>query len=269
MSTEKEKEGKKKIDPELQKHIDALKESEEKVGQLLPVIDSKYGVISGHKRLMANPNWRKKTLDLKSKYDYWKLVANFNIQKEPSKEECMEYVNGAIGALMDERKGITKAEIIAKLEKDSGLSRRKIYEFMDDEFKREYRKLTTDFGGEDESKSSNLEHSKSHKVVLSDLELEQLLILELQKAGVKPETKVPFDRPYNYTKPYFGDVKVGNIVMDISGKSSVEEVEERDEYFRKKGLVPIHFPGPIIKKYAPFVAFLVKSFMSLKYKGES
>jgi hypothetical protein len=42
----------------------------------------------------------------------------------------------------------------------------------------------------------------------------------------------------------------------------VEEVEERDSYFRKKGLYPVHVPGPVIKKYAPFVASLVKSFMS-------
>ena len=149
----KEKESTDQIDEKLQEHIDALKESEAKVGQLLPVIDSKYGIISGHKRLMANPNWRKKTLDLNSKYNYWKLVANFNIQKEPSMEECKEYVNGAIAALMEERPGITKREIIKQLEKDSGLRRTKIYELMNDDFKREWRKLTTVFGAENETDS--------------------------------------------------------------------------------------------------------------------
>ena len=106
---------------------------------------------------------------------------------------------------------------------------------------------------------------------MSDLELEKLLISELEKVGVKPEVKVPFDRPYNYTKPYFGDIKVGNVVMDVKGKSSVEEVEERDKYFMEKGLLPIHFPGPMVKKFAPDIASLVKTFMSFvsKYKVKS
>ena len=81
---------------------------------------------------------------------------------------------------------------------------------MDDEFKREYRKLTTDFGGEDESKLSESRQSKPrvHKVVMSDLQLEELLISELEKAGVEPQTKVPFDRLNKYSRPYCADIKV-------------------------------------------------------------
>ena len=107
---------------------------------------------------------------------------------------------------------------------------------MDDTFKIEYKKLTTDFGGENESESAQRAQSKPrvHKVVMSDLELEQRLILELQKAGVKPETKVPFDRPYKYSQPYFADIVIGRIVIDIKGKSSQEEVDERDKYFMEK-----------------------------------
>jgi len=258
------------MEKKLQEHIDALKESEAKVGQLLPVIDSKYGIISGHKRLRANPNWRRKKLDLDSEYDYWKLVANFNIQKEPSKKECIEYVNGAIAALKKEREGITNAEIIKQLEKDFGFSRSKIYELMGDEFKIEYKKLTTNLGGDDESKESTVRILKKDKG-MSDLELEKLLISELEKVGVKPEVKVPFDRPYNYTKPYFGDIKLGNVVMDIIGKSSAEEVEERDKYFMEKKLLLLHLPGPMVRKFAPEIASLVKTFMSFMsvYKVKS
>ena len=70
-------------------------------------------------------------------------------------------------------------------------------------------KLTTNFGGKDESKSAESAQSKTHKVVMSDLELEKLLISELEKVGVKPETKVTFDRPYKYPRPYYADIKVG------------------------------------------------------------
>ena len=85
---------------------------------------------------------------------------------------------------------------------------------MDDEFKKEYKKADLHLEGtskDDESELSESRQSKPrvHKVVMSDLELEQLLISELEKQGVKPEVKVPFDRPYKYPKPYYADIKVG------------------------------------------------------------
>ena len=107
---------------------------------------------------------------------------------------------------------------------------------------------------------------------MSDLQLEELLISELEKQGVKPETKVPFDRPYKYSQPYFADIVIGRVVMDIKGKSSVGETEARDKYFiEKKQLLPIHLPPPMVKKFAPEIASLVKTFMSFaseyKVKG--
>jgi hypothetical protein len=60
--------------------------------------------------------------------------------------------------------------------------------------------------------------------------------------------------------------------MDIKGKSSVGETEARDKYFiEKKQLLPIHLPPPMVKKFAPEIASLVKTFMSFaseyKVKG--
>ena len=214
------------------KHVEALKESESKIGQLFPVIESQFGVVSGSKRLKANPDWRKKVVVLKDEYEHWKAVANSNVQLEPSKGEWATWVNNAIRVLKNERK-MSNADIVKKLNEDFGLPRYKIYELMDDEFKIEYKKLTTQTPKDDESKDSGLQNLKEIKVPkgMSDLELEKLLISELEKVGVKPEVKFAIDRPYNYTKPYFGDIKVGNVIMDVAGKSSKEEVEERDKYF--------------------------------------
>ena len=135
---------------------------------------------------------------------------------EPSRKESKEYVNGAIAALKEERPGITKREIIKQLEKDSGLNRSYIYELMNDDFKREWRKLTTDFGGKDETESppSGLSKPKTHKVVMSDLQLEQLLISELEKVSVKPEKQVTFDRMYKYPRPYYANIKVRTSLGD-------------------------------------------------------
>ena len=59
-----------------------------------------------------------------------------------------------------------------------------INELIDNEFKRGYKKLTTDFGAEDETKipPTGISKPRVHKVVLSDLESEKLLISELKKA---------------------------------------------------------------------------------------
>ena len=66
-----------------------------------------------------------------------------------------------------------------------------------------------------------------------------------------------FDRPYKYPQPYYADLKIGNLTFDILGKSSQEEREERDEFFVKQGMYPVHLPRPMVKKYAPVIAALI------------
>ena len=142
---------------------------------------------------------------------------------------------------------------------------------MDDEFKREYKKLTGNLEGtpkDDESKSPESgqltqttqivdKGFKGVKGIGTVRGVEQLLVEELKKLDVKPEVKVKFDRPYKYPRPYYADVKVGKLAMDVLGKSSEEERVKRDKYFIKQGMYPIHFPPPMVKKYAPVIASLI------------
>jgi len=205
MTEEEKKKGQRESrrDARIQRHIEALKESEQKIGQLFPVIESQFGVVSGSKRLEANPNWRKKKIQLDDEYEHWKAVANSNVQLEPSKKEWATWVNNAIRVLKRDRK-MSNSDIVKLLNDDFGLPRWRVYELMDDEFKIVYKKLTAQMPKDDESKDSglpNLGKDKGSKG-MSDLQLEELLISELEKVSVKPEKQVAFDRMYKYPRPY-------------------------------------------------------------------
>jgi len=254
------------------KHVAALRESEQKIGQLIPVIESQFGIVSGSKRRKANPDWRTKKVTYDDEYEHWRNVANANIQIEPSKKEWAEYVNKAIAALKKDNKNITNAEIIKRLEKDFGLPRARIYELMSDEFKKECKKADLHLDGApkgDESKSAQTAQLsqvvdtvfKGVKGFVEKPNMEQVLVAELKKFDIVPEVKVKFDRPYKYPQPYYADLKIGNLTFDILGKSSQEEREERDEFFVKKGMYPIHLPRPMVKKYAPVIAALIHGFV--------
>ena len=168
------------------------------------------------------------------------------------------------------------------MKKDFGLPQWKIYELLPEDYKREY-KVGADGNLVGTSKDDESEFAKSanlSQVVVdqifkgkgfTELDAERMLVAELKKLNIEPELKVRIDRPYKYPQPYFMDVKVGNVTMDIVGKSTLEEVELRDKFFREKGLYPVHFPMPMVKKYAPLIASLVKTFMSFvsKYKVKS
>lgn len=243
----------------LQRHIDMLKESSEKVGQLNPVVISQFGVVSGSKRLSADPNWRMKKVQLQDEYEHWKVVANSNIQMEPSQEEWRLYLSKAIDALLEKNKNLKREDIVKRLTEDFGLQKTKLYELIPEEYKKDY---DTSKGADlykpknDESKIPQSGITETKRPTAFDME--KLLISELQKADINPKVKVPYERPYNYPQPFFADIVVGNLAMDIVGKSTKEEIVKRDEFFIKKhGLYPIHFPVPMVKKYAPIIASLI------------
>ena len=74
-------------------------------------------------------------------------VANANVQIEPSEEDWALYVNKAIEALKRDRSVTKSTDIIKQLERDFGLNQRRIYELMDDEFKKECKKADLHLDG--------------------------------------------------------------------------------------------------------------------------
>ena len=106
-----------------------------------------------------NPDWRTKKITLDNEYEYWKSVANANIQIEPSKEEWREYVNKAIAALKRDRK-MNNVGVIKQLEKDFGLTRTRIYDLMSDEFKKECKKADLHLDGTPKDDESKLSESR-------------------------------------------------------------------------------------------------------------
>ena len=106
-------------------------------------------------------------------------------------------------------RGKTNAEAIKQLEKDFGLSRHRIYDLMSDEYKRDYEKADANIKGtpkDDESKSP--QSGQSSQVVDSvfkgkEPDVQEVMVAELRKVGIELEAKVPFKRPYSYTRSYF------------------------------------------------------------------
>ena len=144
-------------------------------------------------------------------YEHWRNVANANVQIEPSEEEWALYVNKAIAALKRDRHMEKKMDIIKQLERDFGLSQRRIYELMDDEFKKECKKADLHLDGtpkDDESKSAESAQLsqvvdkvfKGIKGMVEEPNAEQMLVAELKKFNIKAERKVPFKRPYKYPR---------------------------------------------------------------------
>jgi hypothetical protein len=118
----------------------------------------------------------------------------------------------------------TNAEVIKQLEKDFGLSRRWIYELMDDEFKKEYKKADLNLDGTSKGAligKSQLGHLtqtaqivdkvfKGVKGFAEEPNTEQMLVAELRKLDVVPEMKVP-SKALAYPRSYHADPKIGNM----------------------------------------------------------
>jgi hypothetical protein len=206
-----------------------------------------------------------------NKYLHWKAVVNANIQMEPSKEDWKLWINNAIGALKKETK-MSNAEIVRLLLDDFGLPEWKIYNLMDDGYKREYEKQEKPPEEQTEALKEKLkkDESKSRKSDfggkafgnVSEFFLEKMLVKEFEKLGVKPETKVPIDRAYPYPYPYIADIKLENIIIDVEGKSLPEELTERDAHFKKLGMYPIHLPRSMVQKFTPNIASLIYGFVT-------
>jgi len=259
----------------IKRHIEVLKESEQKIGQLTPVVISRFGVVSGSKRLKANPDWWRKQIDLDNEYDYWRLVANSNIQIEPNEAEWRTYVNKAIKALKELNKKITNKEVVERLMEDFGLPRTRIYNLMDDEFKREYQSQgspkddETDLQGtskDDESESP--ESGQLPSIIKGPREptAEEILVKEIEKYNISPEIRVKYPNSPS-PRPYYAPIKIGGIIIEIlrpgTGK---DEVQAKNEFFIKKGMWPINIPRPMAKKYSSVIASLIHGFLNWKAK---
>lgn len=124
-----------------------LKKSENKIGQLYPILVTKDGkIIDGFHRKDADPNWKTLVLpeiDDEEKLLAARLIANFH-RRQVSKEEKSEWINGL--AKIYKAQGLSPAKLVGsrvrneikeKLMEVTGLSDTTLLEYLLDDFKAE------------------------------------------------------------------------------------------------------------------------------------
>lgn len=122
-----------------------LKRSENKVGQLYPILKSKDGqIIDGFHRQTANPNWKTLVvpeIDTEEKLLLARLIANFH-RRQVERWEKEQWINGLariyqLQGLSAEKVvlGKTVNQLVQKLVETTGLSDRTITEFLSSDFK--------------------------------------------------------------------------------------------------------------------------------------
>lgn len=126
-----------------------LKKSENKIGQLYPILVTKDGkIIDGFHRKDADPNWKSLVvpeIDTEEKLLLARLIANFH-RRHVEEWEKKEWINGLAKIYVNqgfkvqpEQIGSAKPtnEIIVKLMEATGLSKKPISALLADEFKQE------------------------------------------------------------------------------------------------------------------------------------
>ena len=124
-----------------------LKKSENKIGQLYPILKSKDGqIIDGFHRQKADPNWKSLVvpeIDNEEKLLLARLIANFH-RRQVSREEKEEWINGLAKIYYDQGLRVCHVDtdgrqnqIKDKLVEVTGLTEHTIREYLTDEFKQE------------------------------------------------------------------------------------------------------------------------------------
>lgn len=128
-----------------------LKKSEDKIGQLYPVLLSKDGkVIDGFHRLESDKKWRTEILehiDDDEKLLVARCVSNWH-RRPISSEEKVQWINDLARLYQDEgykirgasRGGTPPNEIVNKIAQETGLANNTINKYLLDEFKQTERK---------------------------------------------------------------------------------------------------------------------------------
>jgi hypothetical protein len=124
-----------------------LKKSENKIGQLYPILKSKDGqIIDGFHRQKADPNWKTLVvpeIDTEEKLLAARLIANFHRRQVP-REEKEEWINGL--ATIYKSQGLSASKLIGgkfhneikeKLIEATGLTEQTINNYLADDFKAE------------------------------------------------------------------------------------------------------------------------------------
>jgi ParB-like chromosome segregation protein Spo0J len=116
-----------------------LKKSENKIGQLYPILKSKDGqIIDGFHRQKADPNWKSLVvpeIDSEEKLLLARLIANFH-RRQITREEKEEWINGL--AEIYKKQGLNvspKNEILAKIVAVTGLNQSTVQLFMKSKYK--------------------------------------------------------------------------------------------------------------------------------------
>ncbi len=113
--------------------IGELRESYKKFGPLHKVIETPFGIAGGNNRLKADPNWPRTFLKVSSRYEHLKLVTLDNLSRQKSGNWWRKRINEAAKELV--MQGLKKGEISKKLCDDFPLGERRIFRYLNDEFK--------------------------------------------------------------------------------------------------------------------------------------
>jgi hypothetical protein len=124
-----------------------LKKSENKIGQLYPILKSKDGqIIDGFHRQKADPNWKSLVvpeIDSEEKLLLARLIANFH-RRQVSREEKEEWINGLAKIYKDQGLRVSfikgdgiQNEIKQKIMEVTGLSESTVNRYLANEFKSE------------------------------------------------------------------------------------------------------------------------------------
>ncbi len=115
-----------------------LKESEELVGQLYPILEDKDGnIIDGKHRLKANPDWRRErleTVDSKTKLTKARMASNWD-RRKVSKKEKGEWLDGLCED--NPRWRARSGSFVSSLVENTELSERTIQKYLSDKYKQE------------------------------------------------------------------------------------------------------------------------------------
>lgn len=124
-----------------------LKKSENKIGQLYPILVAKDGkIIDGFHRKDADPNWKTLVvpeIDTEEKLLLARLIANFH-RRQVTKQEKEEWINGlakiykaqGLRVFVTDNDGKSN-EIKQKLVEVTGLNQSTVHEYLANEFKQE------------------------------------------------------------------------------------------------------------------------------------
>lgn len=115
--------------------IEKLRKSDNDVGQLHPVIRTKYGIVEGLMRKEANLDWLEKFYEVNSLYGHYRIMANSNIQLEKPLEWWRDIVNKAAEELLKSGKDPEKGEILDQMIRDFGVDAEEIEMLLQKKYK--------------------------------------------------------------------------------------------------------------------------------------